>query len=117
MTFRASTNISIGGGSIRISSSHVPKLTSTRLFIKFESSEDQLLNELLRKFKNEKFMDIGSNPNNKVDAMSVNNGCIFVVLPEARIMSFIQVIHKYMLVERISALTAKTCLTKSRGRG
>ena len=113
MAVRITTNVSIGNGSIKFMTSHVAKVASTQLFIKFDTSEKMLLDELLHRFKNEKFMDVGTNPNNKVDAMTVNNNCIFAVLPEAKIFSFLQVVHKYLLTASISAASIKSCITKN----
>ena len=113
MAVRITSSVSIGRGTIKFTTSHVMKVASTQLFLKFDTSEDMLLNELLHRFKNEKFIDIGSNPNNKVDSMSVNNCCLFVVLPEAKIMSFLQVVHKYLLTASISAATIRNCITKN----
>lgn len=113
MAVRITSKVSIGKGDINFTTSHVAKVASTQLFIKFKTTESQLLDELLHKFKNEKFMDVGTNPNNKVDAMTVNNNCVFAVLPEAKIMSFIQVLHKYLLVGKISSISVKNCLNKS----
>ena len=113
MAFRITSNVSIGKGTIKFETSHVAKVTSTQLFIEFDTTEDMLLNELLHKFKSEKFIDIGTNPNNKADAMTVNNNCLFVVLPEAKIMSFLQVVHKYLLTASISAVTIRNCITKN----
>lgn len=100
-------------GSFTVKACHNSKIQSTQLLISFNTTEHELLNELLKKFKAEKFTSIGTNLNNKVDQMVCKNSCIFVVLPEAKVLAFIYVLYQYLLTKNISSFSVKNCITKS----
>ena len=91
---------------------HNPKIQSTQLLMVFNTSETELLNELLKKLKTEKFISVGTNLNNKVDQMTCKNSCLFVVLPEAKLLSFMTVVYVYLMNTKLSGFSVKNCITK-----
>ena len=107
-----SGDINFGIGKLHIKTSHNSKVQTAQVFIQFNTTEHELINELLRKYESEKFVAIGSNPNNKLEYYKANNDCCFAVMPESKVFNFIATIYKYLLTTTLSAASIKNCLTK-----
>lgn len=99
--------IDFTGGKIHIKTTHNKKVQTSQVLIQFNTTEEELLNELLDKFESEKFVAIGANPNNKMEYYKGNNGCAFAVMPEAKVFNFIATMYKYVLTSVLSASNAK----------
>lgn len=107
-----SGDITFGSGKLHIRTAHNAKVQTAQVFIQFNTSENELINELLRKYESEKFVAIGTNPNSKLEYYKANNGCCFAVMPESKVLNFIATIYKYLMTTTLSAVSVKNCLTK-----
>lgn len=107
------SDISTAHGKIHLDAVHNPKLPVTHILIKFRTSENNLMDEILRKFLNEKFIGVSVNANNAADYMLAMNNCIYVILPESKVFSFIATLYKYILTTQIKSFTIKNCIIKN----
>ena len=109
--FTHKSSLNFKTGKIDIETSHNPKITTgSQLFIRFHTSEELLINELLKKFKAAKLFDVGANANNKIISMICNNSCIYTTVPEAKVFNIILQVYKYLLTMKISPAVIKTSI-------
>lgn len=113
MSVKFNGSVSTRRGSIKISTQHKPKVTSTEVFIKFSTSESNLLDELLKMYRAEKLITIGANNNNRIDYMKCNNNCIYAVMPEATVLTFIANTYKYLMNASIKSVSIRNCIMKT----
>lgn len=112
--FTHKSTLNFKTGKIEIETSHNSKITSgSQVFIQFKSTEDLLLNELLKKFKAAKLFDIGANANNKIISMVCNNGCVYTTVPEAKVFNIILQVYKYLLTMKISSSIIHSSISAS----
>lgn len=107
-TVRYEGTIDYTGGKIHIKTTHSKKVQTSQVLIQFNTSENELLDELLMKYESEKFVAIGANPNNKIEYYKANNGCAFAVMPEGKVLNFVATMYKYMMTSALSASSAKS---------
>lgn len=113
MSLKFAGNVTVKGGAIKVSASHNAKTLNTQMLIKFKTSEENLLDEVLRMYKSEKLMALSSNPNNKITAMVCNNNCVFVILPEAKALNVIAQTYKYIQTAKLNPASIKACIVKN----
>lgn len=104
--------VSTAKGSIRIETSHNKKAKNAQILMSFVTSEKDLLDELLIRFKNEKVFEIGTNANNAIVNCWTSNQSIYLVVPESNILKVIALVYLYVLASKISAVAARDCITK-----
>ena len=97
--------INYKNGKINVDIKHNQKAFICYVLIEFKTTEKQSLNEILRKFKYDKFNSIGTNLNNKTQLIKTSLNNVFVVLPESKCLSFIQTLYRYILNSDISGFT------------
>ena len=107
LSFIYEERVDIKKGKIGLTITHNQKSPSTHVFLKFKTSENCLLDTLLREFVVEKFRAIGANPNNRADYMISNNNCIYLILPESNVLSSTLLIYKYLLTTKVPASVKK----------
>lgn len=100
-------------GKINVQIQHNPKAYIAYILVKFKSTEDELLAELLRKFKNEKFVGFGTNLNNKCQMMKSNVDSIYATIPEGKVLQFVSTLYRYLMTSDISSTAVASCLTKN----
>ena len=110
-------SVDFTGGKFTVKAIHNPKVQSTQMLIEFTTTETELLNLLLNKYKTEKFISVGTNMSNKVDYMLCKNCCVYAVMPEAKALAFIVFTYAYLMTATLSAaagsrVTKKQSYTK-----
>lgn len=105
--------LTFGNNKIDIKVVHNPKAPSTQLLLTFKTTEIELLDELLKKFKYEKFISVGANLNNKADQIICKNGCIYAILPEAKVFTFTVVVYKALMTSSLKSAVIKNNLCKN----
>lgn len=106
-------SLNISNGKIEILASHRKKVLTTHLYVKFKTTEKQLLDEILRGFVAEKYQHVGTNPNNKIDFAISKNNSIYMVLPETSVLTTIATLYKYIQRSKLKAMTISTKITKN----
>ena len=107
------TSIDVKNGKVNFECRHNPKAFIAYCLIKFKTSEDELLSEILRKFKNDKFIGFGTNLNNKCQMIKTNVYSIYITIPEGKIFQFIALLYRYLMNSDISSVAINSCLTKN----
>lgn len=100
-------------GKINVKIQHNSKAYIAYMLIKFKTSEEELLSELLRKFKNEKFIGMGTNLNNKCQMIKTNINSLYATIPDGKILQFITLLYRYILNMDINNVSISSCLTKN----
>lgn len=80
--------------------------------ITIETTEKNLLQELLHQFVVEKSIDIGMNPNNKATNMIAKETSLFVRLPDPKVLNFVLLLFRYLMTMEISGNAKKYCIMK-----
>ena len=92
--------------------SHNKKAKNAQILIEFNSSESELLDELLIRFKSEKVFEVGTNANNAIVNCWTSNNSIYLVVPDTYILKVTALVYMYMLASKISAVAARDCISK-----
>ena len=106
------TNLPITNGNIHLEVSHNKKAKNAQILMTFKTSQVDLLDELLIRFKTEKVFEIGTNANNAIVNCWTSNQSIYLVVPESNILKVIALVYSYILASKISSVAAKDCITK-----
>ena len=80
--------------------------------VSFETTEKNLLQEVLVQFVAEKSFEIGMNPNNKATNMIAKETSLFVRLPDPKVLNFIILLFRYIMSAEISGAAKKYCIMK-----
>lgn len=97
-----SKNIKYSHGTVSVRGVFNKKSSETLVFINYSTKEDRLLYTILEKFIAEKCLDAGFNVNNQMaSAFATTNGIVFTV-PDNKIFSCIQQVHKYVLTTALN---------------
>ena len=106
------TTLNTSKGKIDITISHNKKAKNAHILLSFKTSETDLLDELLIRFKTEKVFEIGTNANNAIVNCWTSNQSIYLVVPESNILKVMALVYAYLLASKISTVAAKDCITK-----
>lgn len=104
------SSISISGGKANVSIRCTvnKKAQLAILFFEFDTKESELLNGLLHKYKHEKFVNCGFNPNNFIHNCILGNCCIMIEVPENKIAQNIILLYSYLAKSEVRGKYKKT---------
>lgn len=111
MSFK-NISLSLKTGKIDGFISHNKKAKNAQILIEFNSSESELLDELLIRFKSEKVFEVGTNANNAIVNCWVSNNAIYLIVPDTYILKVTALVYMYLLASKISAVAARDCISK-----
>lgn len=85
------------GGTVRFRAIFNRKSSSNIVYINYHTKEDRLLYVILEKFVAEKILDAGLNINNQITSGYATTKGIVVTVPDNKIFSVINQVHRYVL--------------------
>lgn len=88
------------------------KAVLASVVVSFETTEKNLLQEVLAQFVAEKSFEMGMNPNNKATNMIAKETSLFVRLPDPKVLNFIILLFRYIMSVEISGTAKKYCIMK-----
>ena len=92
-----SKHVRYENGTVRFRAIFNKKPSSNIVCIKYNTTQDRLLYVILEKFVAEKILDAGMNINNQITSGYATTKGIIVTVPDNKIFSVIQQIHRYVL--------------------
>ena len=99
-------------GSVHFKVHPSKKALLASVVISFETTEKNLLQEVLDQFVAEKSFEIGMNPNNKATNMIAKETSLFVRLPDPKVLNFIILLFRYIMTAEVNKTCTKYCIMK-----
>lgn len=100
-------NLSLTGGTVKISVQHNKKFQCAVVFVKFTTSQSNLLTMLLQKYTLEKVLTTGVNMNNSIYSAIPGHNSIVLQVPENKITNNISLLLSYLAKTHLTTQQAK----------
>lgn len=103
----ANTTLKTKGGNIKISALHNKKMQSTIVYIKFRTSQKELLSMMLQKYIQTKLLDCGININNSIYNAISGEDSIVIFCAENKCIQNISLLYVFLMKNKLTSQQAK----------